>query len=93
MAILKPDKTTTLDTGLVVKEYLLTEHNPNKITLPAKRTANQPLIGVTLHNTGWIETAAGTTPAEQYVRATVNGNMGDARVHFYVDDKVCLAEF
>ena len=26
--------------------------------------------------------------AEQYTRATVNGNMKDVRVHFYVDD-VC----
>jgi N-acetylmuramoyl-L-alanine amidase CwlA len=87
MAILKPDKTTVLDTGLTVNEYFLTAHNPNKIALPSKRTASQQLIGVTLHNTGWIAVASGTTPAEQYVRATVNGNMGDTRVHYYVDDK------
>jgi N-acetylmuramoyl-L-alanine amidase CwlA len=81
---LKPDKTYTLDTGLTVKEYFLTAHNPNKIVLPAKRTA--PLIGVTLHNTGDIVEASGTTDPEQYTRATVNGNMGDVRVHYYVDD-------
>ena len=32
--------------------------------------------------------ASGTTPAEQYTRATVNGNMNDVRVHYYVDN-VC----
>jgi len=85
MAILKPDKTIVLDTGLTVHEYLLTNHNPNKISLPAKRTAT--LTGTTLHNTDWINVSADTTPAEQYVRATVNGNMGDTRVHYYVDDK------
>lgn len=87
MAILKPDKTTTVDNGLKINEYLLTAHNPNKISLPAKRTTAQPLIGVTLHNTDWIKVAAETSPAEQYVRATYNGNMGDTRVHYYVDDK------
>ena len=30
--------------------------------------------------------ASGTTPAEQYTRATVNGNMKDVRVHYYVDN-------
>jgi N-acetylmuramoyl-L-alanine amidase CwlA len=84
VAILKPDKTVVTDSGLKINEYLLTAHNGNKISLPSKRTA--PLIGVTLHNTGWISVASGTTPAEQYTRATVNGNMGDTRVHFYVDD-------
>lgn len=87
MAYLTPDKTTTLSNGLVVREYLLTVHNPKRITLPTKRTAAQPLIGVTLHNTGWLDVAAATTPAEQYTRATVNGNMGDTRVHYYTDDK------
>ena len=41
------------------------------------------IIGVTVHNTDWITTAVGTTPAEQYTRATVNGNMKDVRVHYY----------
>lgn len=44
------------------------------------------IIGVTVHNTAWITTAAGTIPAEQYTRATVNGNMNDVRVHYYVDN-------
>ena len=29
---------------------------------------------------------SGTTPAEQYTRATYNGNMKDVRVHYYVDN-------
>jgi N-acetylmuramoyl-L-alanine amidase CwlA len=87
MNFLKPDKTMVLYGGLTVNQYFLTEHNPNKISLPAKRTAAQPLIGVTLHNTEWISVSE-TTPAEQYTRATSNGNMGYCRVHYYVDD-VC----
>ena len=41
--------------------------------------------GITIHNTGDIKVAKGTTPAEQYTRATwPNCNMGGAVVHFYV---------
>lgn len=86
MAILKPDKTTTLG-GVTVNEYLLTKHNSNKIDMPSVSMEGR-IIGVTIHNTPWITTAAGTTPAEQYTRATVNGNMNDVRVHYYVDN-VC----
>ena len=84
MAILKPDKTTTLG-GVTVNEYLLTNHNPNHIDMPSVSMEGK-IIGVTVHNTDWITTAAGTTPAEQYTRATVNGNMKDVRVHYYCDD-------
>ena len=86
MAILKPDKTTTLS-GVTVNEYLLTNHNPNNIDMPSVSMEGK-IIGVTVHNTDWITTAVGTTPAEQYTRATVNGNMKDVRVHYYVDN-VC----
>ena len=85
MAILKPDKTTTLG-GVTVNEYLLTEHNPNKISMPTVSMKGK-VLGVTVHNTDWIKTASGTTPAEQYTRATYNGNMKDVRVHYYVDHK------
>ena len=84
--ILKPDKTTKLG-GVTVNEYLLTNHNPNHIDMPSVSMEGK-IIGVTIHNTSWITTAAGTTPAEQYTRATVNGNMNDVRVHYYVDN-VC----
>lgn len=84
MAILKPDKTTTLG-DVTVNEYLLTKHNPNRIDMPSASMEGK-VIGVTIHNTSWITTASGTTPAEQYTRATVNGNMNDVRVHYYVDN-------
>ena len=82
--ILKADKTTVLN-GVKVNEYLLTEHNTRNIAMPSASMEGN-ILGVTIHNTDWITTAAGTTPAEQYTRATANGNMGDVRVHFYVDD-------
>lgn len=45
---------------------------------------------VTIHNTGVIKTASGTTMAEQYARATwPNANMNDARVHYYIDENDC----
>ena len=84
MAILKPDKTTNFG-GILVNEYLLTKHNPNRIDMPSVLMDGK-IMGVTIHNTDWITTSSGTTPAEQYTRATVNGNMKDVRVHYYVDD-------
>lgn len=86
MAILKPDKTAILG-GVTVNEYLLTKHNPNRIDMPSASMEGK-IIGVTIHNTDWISVASGTTPAEQYTRATVNGNMNDVRVHYYVEN-VC----
>ncbi len=82
--ILRADKTTVLN-GVKVNEYLLTAHNSRNIAMPSASMEGR-VIGVTIHNTDWITVADGTTPAEQYTRATVNGNMGDVRVHFYVDD-------
>ena len=69
---------------MTVKEYLLTKHNPNRIDMPTAQLTGK-VLGVTIHNTDRIKTAAGTTPAEQYTRATVNGNMKTVRVHYYVD--------
>lgn len=84
MAILTPDRTYVAN-GLKVNEYLLTKHNPNRIDMPTAALPSTPL-GVTIHNTGAITVASNTTMAEQYTRATVNGNMNTVRVHFYVDD-------
>ena len=84
MTILRPDATTTLN-GVKINEYLLTKHNPNHIDMPSVSMAGK-IIGVTVHNTDWISVASGTTPAEQYTRATVNNNMKDVRVHYYVDN-------
>ena len=83
MAFLVPDN-KKMWKGVTINEYFLTAHNPNKINLPAKRSGD--CIGVTIHNTDRIVTSAQTTPAEQYTRATYNGNMNTVRVHFYVDD-------
>ncbi|MBP1546282.1 MAG: SPOR domain-containing protein [Oscillospiraceae bacterium] len=81
---LKPDKVKYWN-GVTVNEYFLTDHNPNKISLPVKRKGEY--IGITLHNTNRIIVSPETTPAEQYTRSTVNGNMNSVRVHFYVDDR------
>jgi hypothetical protein len=40
--------------------------------------------GITIHNTSSISVNADTTMAEQYTRATYNGNMNGAMVHYYV---------
>lgn len=83
MAFLKPDSIEYID-GVKVNTFLLTKHNPNKIALPTAYIKN--LIGVTIHNTDAIKAANGTTMAEQYSRATYNGNMNNVVVHYYVDD-------
>ena len=85
MSILKADKQFYCN-GVMINEYLLTKHNPYKISMPYAVMNN--IIGITVHNTDWINVAKNTTPAEQYTRATVNGNMNDVRVHYYVDN-VC----
>lgn len=85
MAFLIPKKTYEW-LNVEVKEYLINENNVNNIDMPTENLPEVPL-GVTIHNTDWIDTASGTTPAEQYTRATVNGNMNDVRVHFYCDNK------
>ena len=83
MGFLQADKKYVAN-NVTVNEYLLTKHNPNGIDMPWAELTD--VIGVTIHNTDWISTASGTHPSEQYSRATVNGNMGDVRVHFYVDN-------
>ena len=85
MAILKPDNILQIG-GVKVNYFPINEHNSRSISMPTAKMSN--VIGVTIHNTDWISVAAGTTPAEQYTRATVNGNMGSVRVHYYVDN-VC----
>lgn len=81
--ILIPDSIEIIN-GVKVCDYNLLEHNPNKVDMPSR--ARTRTVAITIHNTGWIKVAANTTPAEQYVRATYNGNMGTCRVNYYVDD-------
>ena len=81
--LLIPDNTISMG-GVLVNYYPITEHNPKRIAMPGKMTKS--IIGVTIHNTDAIKVASGTTMAEQYTRATVNGNMNSVRVHYYVDN-------
>ena len=76
-----PDSTSVLN-GVTVHKYFLKDHNVNKITLPPLR--QKPLIGVTIHNTEDLPRAE--DDGEQYTRATLNGNMGTVRTHYYTDD-------
>lgn len=78
---LKPDETYYLN-GVRVNEYLLNEHNENDIALPD--TDIEELIGVTIHNTNDLQGIYDS--AMQYTAATLDGDMKDVRVHYYVDD-------
>lgn len=82
-SFLIPDNTISMG-GVLVNYYPLTVHNPNKISMPSAMQGK--ILGVTIHNTGVINAAKGTTMAEQYTRATVNGKMNSVRVHYYVDE-------
>lgn len=82
---LTPDKKENVN-GLVIYDYNLYNHNPNKIAMPAGK--RKKTVAITIHNTEWINVASNTTPAEQYVRATQNGAMKSVRVNYYVDN-VC----
>lgn len=79
--MLKADSVTYVN-GVKLNKYLLTEHNPNKIDLPPKRTL-YPLSKITIHNTESLKNSV--DDAEQYTRATVNGNMRTVRTHAYVN--------
>ena len=76
-----PDSTSVLN-GVTVHRHFLKDHNVNCITLPPLRT--KPLIGVTIHNTDDLPRVE--DDGEQYTRATLNGNMGTVRTHYYTDD-------
>ena len=80
---LKPDKTYIWN-NVPINQYFITEHNINKIAMPSKRS--KKLLGITIHNTDWINVNSATTPAEQYTRACINGNLNSVRVHYYVDN-------
>lgn len=82
---LQPDNTIMIWNTLPVYQYYIINHNVNKISMPSKRT--KKLKGITVHNTDWINVNPATTPAEQYTRACVNGNLNSVRVTYYVDDK------
>lgn len=101
MAILKPDRIRTQATRsgavITIKEKIIPDNaraTKNVADYVPKGFPMKPCIklnngtgkpkGITIHNTNNILTI-GTTPAEQYTRATwPNCNMGGSVVHFYV---------
>lgn len=85
MAFLVADKTTTVN-GVKLNEKIipLNAKRKNGNYFRDQRKLNPRYV--TIHNTGEIKQAKGTTMAEQYSRATYpNDNMGTVRPHFYVD--------
>ena len=98
MAILSPDKTVTTTNGLKIKQKIIPDSlratknvaswckKGGKMKPCAKLCGTGKPKGITVHNTNDINTAAGTTAAEQYTRATYNGNMGGVVVHYYVHE-------
>jgi len=85
MAFLKPDATRT-EHGLVIKEKIIKDGSTLKPNRPLK---NGKVEWITIHNTDDIREAAGTNDAEQYARATHNGNMNGVSVHYYIDETDC----
>lgn len=98
MSILSPDKTVTTTNGLKIKQKIIPDSlratkdvaswckKGDKMKPCAKLCGTGKPKGITVHNTNDINTAAGTTAAEQYTRATYNGNMGGVVVHYYVHE-------
>ncbi len=85
MAFLKPDNTRT-EYGLEIKEKIIPDGSKYK---PNRKLRNGKVEWITIHNTADINEAPGTNDAEQYARATHNGNMNGVSVHYYVDETDC----
>lgn len=101
MAFLVPDK-IRVEHGLTIKEKIIPwgakwPRASGKYKKGDRYKADRKLSGgtgevkkITVHNTNDIQEAKGTNDAEQYARATwPNANMGDARVHYYIDETDC----
>jgi len=98
--ILQPDKTrkeTVGEYSITIKEKIIPDSVRASKDVASWCKKGQPMKpclplggdgkprGITVHNTNDINVAAGTTPAEQYTRATwPNQNMAGVVVHFYV---------
>lgn len=80
--ILTADRKHVLN-GVTVNEFLITDHNDNRVPVGYDMKGNR--IGITVHNTPRLSKVA-KTQAEQYARATYNNNMDGVIVHFYVDE-------
>ena len=96
---LKPDKIITTENGLTIKQKIIPDSmtaakdvaswcKKGQKMKPCAKLNNgtgKPR-GITVHNTSDIKVASGTNAAEQYTRATYNGNMSGVVVHYYVWD-------
>ncbi|MDR0811069.1 MAG: N-acetylmuramoyl-L-alanine amidase [Paludibacter sp.] len=80
---LKPQSVYTTTNGVVVNKYIISESESPKAFIFGKLSKMSP-VALTIHNTNNIAVNAATNPAEQYSRATFNGNMNGVLVHFYV---------
>lgn len=100
MAFLTPDRTYTVKVGsetLTIKEKIIPDGTratkdicsyikKGELVKPNAKLNNgtgKPK-GICVHNTEIITVASGTNPAEQYTRATYNGNMAGVVVTFYI---------
>ena len=96
---LKPDKIITTENGLTIKQKIIPDsllapkdvaswiRKGQKMKPCAKlNNGTGKPRAICVHNTGDIKVASGTNAAEQYTRATYNGNMSGVVVHFYVWD-------
>ncbi len=72
--------------GLEIKEKLIPDGSKYK---PNRKLTSGRVEYITIHNTADINEAEGTNDAEQYARATLNGNMGGVSVHYYIDETDC----
>lgn len=72
--------------GLEIKEKLIPDGSRLK---PNRKLTSGRVEYITIHNTADINEAEGTNDAEQYARATLNGNMGGVSVHYYIDETDC----
>lgn len=100
MAFLTPDKIRT-EHGLIIKEKIIPwgtkwkkkwgSYDVGDLYKADRKLSNGTgkVEYITIHNTNDIEEAKGTNDAEQYTRATFNQNMGDARVHYFIDETDC----
>ena len=99
MAFLKPDKIISTPNGLTIKQKIIPDSlraTKDVASWSKKGAKMKPCAklnngtgkpkGITVHNTGDIKVPSGTNAAEQYTRATLNGNMAGVVVHFYVWD-------
>ena len=98
--LLVPDKIVTLAVGgktLTVKQKIIPDSLRAEKDVADYVKKGQPMKpcgklgdgtgrprGICVHNTDDIKVAAGTNAAEQYSRATYNGNMRGVVVHYYV---------